>query len=126
MWLQAGGDYPTHEIRNMLVQYVKWVLHDVTVDDNSVSVLVSHYKYELVEITFVVHARLHAGQADLPMPDGSVTFSFLQNAETGSGVHPGPYFMGSGFNFGSKASGDVKFPLSPPSSVEAKLLGPYA
>jgi hypothetical protein len=54
----------------------------------------SHKKYELVEETFVVHARLHAGQADLLMPDGPVAFSFLQNVQTGSGVHPGLLFNG--------------------------------
>jgi hypothetical protein len=49
--------------------------------------------------TFVVHARLHAGQADLAMPDGPVAFSFLQNVQTGSGVHPGSYLMGSWNHF---------------------------
>jgi len=51
-------------------------------------------KNELVEETFLVYGNLHAGQADLPMP-----FSFLQNVQTGPGVHPGSYLMGSWVNF---------------------------
>jgi hypothetical protein len=75
----------------------------------------------MVEETFVVQARLHAQQADLPMLDGPVAFSFLQNVQTGS------YLMSwGGFIFGSRASGGVQFPHSPPFSAEVNLLGPGA
>jgi hypothetical protein len=54
---------------------------------------------------FLLHARVRAGQNDLPMLDGAI-FVLLENVQSGSGFHPSCCSMSTGAQSGP----GVKFP----------------
>ena len=81
--------------------------------------LLHYFLYLSLYSVVGIATKLRAGWSGVQLLVGASDLCLLQNVQTGSGVHPAVYSMGTGFFPGIKQLGrDVNHP--PPSSAEAK------